>query len=111
MVRSPSAWRCFLQHRLDAGVGNVEHTVQAHQLEQGAHLRRERAEAQVAAVSSQLPLCGQQRAQARAVDEADIQEVHNQQRLAGAAIVAALGGLLAAFQALSKRPAPALRAD
>lgn len=31
--------------------------------------------------------------------------------LAGAALVAALGGLLAAFQALSKRPAPALRAD
>ena len=31
--------------------------------------------------------------------------------LAGAAVVAGLGGLLAAFQALSKRPAPALRAD
>jgi putative ABC transport system permease protein len=31
--------------------------------------------------------------------------------LAGAALAAALGGLLAAFQALSKRPAPALRAD
>ncbi len=31
--------------------------------------------------------------------------------LAGAALVAASGGLLAAFQALSKRPAPALRAE
>ncbi|HEY0435984.1 MAG TPA: FtsX-like permease family protein, partial [Phenylobacterium sp.] len=31
--------------------------------------------------------------------------------LAGAALVAGLGGVLAAFQALSKRPAPALRAD
>jgi putative ABC transport system permease protein len=31
--------------------------------------------------------------------------------LGGAALVAGLGGLLAAFQALSKRPAPALRAD
>jgi putative ABC transport system permease protein len=31
--------------------------------------------------------------------------------LAGAAVVAGLGGLAAAFQALSKRPAPALRAD
>jgi putative ABC transport system permease protein len=31
--------------------------------------------------------------------------------LAGAAIVAGVGGLLAAFQALSKRPAPALRED
>jgi len=31
--------------------------------------------------------------------------------LGGAALAAALGGLLAAFQALSKRPAPALRAD
>ncbi len=31
--------------------------------------------------------------------------------LAAASIVAALGGLLAAFQALSKRPAPALRAE
>jgi len=31
--------------------------------------------------------------------------------LGAAAVVAALGGLLAAFQALSKRPAPALRAD
>jgi putative ABC transport system permease protein len=31
--------------------------------------------------------------------------------LGGAALVAALGGLLAAFQALSKRPAPALRAE
>ena len=31
--------------------------------------------------------------------------------LGGAALVAALGGLLAALQALSKRPAPALRAD
>ena len=31
--------------------------------------------------------------------------------LGGAGLVAALGGLLAAFQALSKRPAPALRAD
>lgn len=31
--------------------------------------------------------------------------------LAGAASLAALGGLLAAFQALAKRPAPALRAD
>jgi putative ABC transport system permease protein len=28
-----------------------------------------------------------------------------------AALVAGIGGLLAAFQALSKRPAPALRAD
>jgi putative ABC transport system permease protein len=28
-----------------------------------------------------------------------------------AALVAAIGGLLAAFQALSKRPAPALRAE
>jgi putative ABC transport system permease protein len=31
--------------------------------------------------------------------------------LAGAAVLAGIGGLLAAFQALSKRPAPALRAD
>ncbi|RAK58367.1 oxidoreductase [Phenylobacterium hankyongense] len=31
--------------------------------------------------------------------------------LAGAAVFAGLGGLIAAFQALSKRPAPALRAD
>jgi len=31
--------------------------------------------------------------------------------LAGAAVAAGLGGLLAAFQALSKRPAPALRAE
>jgi putative ABC transport system permease protein len=31
--------------------------------------------------------------------------------IGGAALVAGLGGLLAAFQALSKRPAPALRAD
>ncbi len=31
--------------------------------------------------------------------------------LGGAAVVAGLGGLLAAFQALSKRPAPALRAE
>jgi putative ABC transport system permease protein len=31
--------------------------------------------------------------------------------LAGAALVAGLGGLLAAFQALSKRPAPALRSE
>ena len=31
--------------------------------------------------------------------------------LGGAGLIAALGGLLAAFQALSKRPAPALRAD
>ena len=31
--------------------------------------------------------------------------------LGGAAVVAGTGGLLAAFQALSKRPAPALRAD
>jgi putative ABC transport system permease protein len=31
--------------------------------------------------------------------------------LAAASVVAGLGGLLAAFQALSKRPAPALRAD
>jgi putative ABC transport system permease protein len=31
--------------------------------------------------------------------------------LAAASVVAAIGGLLAAFQALSKRPAPALRAE
>jgi len=31
--------------------------------------------------------------------------------LGGAALVAGIGGLLAAFQALSRRPAPALRAD
>jgi putative ABC transport system permease protein len=31
--------------------------------------------------------------------------------IGGAALAAGLGGLLAAFQALSKRPAPALRAD
>jgi putative ABC transport system permease protein len=31
--------------------------------------------------------------------------------LGGAALVAGLGGLFAAFQALSKRPAPALRSD
>ena len=31
--------------------------------------------------------------------------------LAAAALVSGAGGLLAAFQALSKRPAPALRAD
>jgi putative ABC transport system permease protein len=29
----------------------------------------------------------------------------------GAALVAGIGGLLAAFQALSKRPAPALRTE
>jgi putative ABC transport system permease protein len=31
--------------------------------------------------------------------------------LAGAALLAAAGGLIAAFQALSKRPAPALRSE
>jgi putative ABC transport system permease protein len=31
--------------------------------------------------------------------------------LAGAALVAGAGGLLASFQALSKRPAPALRSE
>ena len=31
--------------------------------------------------------------------------------LGGTALLAAVGGLLAAFQALAKRPAPALRAD